>query len=75
MKGCKLKVDDCPSDMSLYLCRIIHQGMRGNLSDRMTKKGQRSFGVGFSKLAIRMSCLGYKPKYKRVPNHKYDFLG
>ncbi|HFG0931974.1 TPA: hypothetical protein ACGE0Z_002290 [Klebsiella pneumoniae] len=56
----KLKVNDVPSAMVLFICRQMHQGP---MTPRQHNKGERS--LGFTKKAKQMIKLGYKPKYPR----------
>ena len=56
----KLKVNDVPNAMALFICRQIHQGP---MTDKQYLKGERS--LGFTRKAKQMIKLGYKPKYPR----------
>lgn len=69
MKGNTQRIKDAPCEGNIMLCRKISALSKGNtLSDKAHKKMKRSIGVGFSKLAFRMSKLGYYPKIKEFPS-------
>ena len=55
----KLKVNDVPNAMALFICRQIHQGP---MSNKQHRKGERS--LGFTRKAKEMIKLGYRPKYE-----------
>lgn len=59
----KLKVNDVPNAMALFICRQMHQGY---MTPKQQLKGERS--LGFTRKAKQMVKLGYKPKFAKYPS-------
>lgn len=65
MKGNTERVKNAPCEGNIMLCRKVRTMQKGkSLSEKTMNKMRKSVGVGFSKLAIQMKRLGYRPNVK-----------
>lgn len=54
----KLKINNVPHAMAMFICRQIHQGP---MTPKQYLKGEKS--LGFTRMAKKMIKLGYRPNY------------